>query len=96
MSRSRLPVLGWGVNPENTIALVKLRWIPLLANKNNNHSVHGISSLLQSIDLAVYQKRPLIGNAHRLTLVSEHGKLIVLSLPMDEAEGSDLLDSLGN
>ena len=52
----------------NTVVLVKLPKIPLLANKKSQ-TVQGISSLSQVMGLAAYKLRPVIGSVHGLTLV---------------------------
>ena len=51
----------------NTVVLVKLPKIPLLANKKSQ-TIHGIS-LSQVMGLAAYKLRPVIGSVHGLTLV---------------------------
>ena len=52
----------------NTVVLVKLPRLPLLANKKSQ-TVHGITSLSQALGLAAYKLRPVIRSVHGLTIV---------------------------
>ena len=54
----------------NTVVLVKLPKIPLLANKKSQ-TVDGISSLSQVMGLAAFKLRLVIGSIHGVTLVAE-------------------------
>ena len=55
----------------NTVVLVKLPKIPLLANKKSQ-TVHGISPLSQVMGLAAYKLRLVIGSVHGPTPVPEY------------------------
>ena len=68
----------------NTIVLVKLPKIPLLANKKSQ-TVHEISSLSQVMGLAADKLLPVIGSVHELTLVPKYSRCSYYTLQYDLA-----------